>query len=78
MGFCGSMVGSQTAGAYPYIASYNGSWAAIVSATAAVVNTWYHLAASFNGTTTITFTSAPATGTNNIQILHNFAGTAAA
>jgi hypothetical protein len=36
------------------------------------------VAYTFNGTTNITFTSAPATGTNNILLLHNFASTAAA
>jgi len=29
------------------------------------------VAYTFNGTTTVTFTSAPATGTNNILLLHN-------
>ena len=40
----------------------------------------YHnpgIAYTFNGTTTVTFTSAPATGTNNILLLHNFSSTAA-
>ena len=35
------------------------------------------VAYTFNGTTTVTFTSAPATGTNNILLLHNFSSTAA-
>jgi hypothetical protein len=35
------------------------------------------IAYTFNGTTTVTFTSAPATGTNNILLLHNFSSTAA-
>jgi len=35
------------------------------------------VAYTFNGTTTITFTAAPATGTNNILLLHNFSSTAA-
>ena len=35
------------------------------------------VAYTFNGSTTITFTSAPATGTNNILLLHNFSSTAA-
>jgi hypothetical protein len=36
------------------------------------------VAYTFNGSTTITFTSVPATGTNNILLLHNFASTIAA
>jgi len=35
------------------------------------------VAYTFNGTTTVTFTAAPATGTNNILLLHNFSSTAA-
>ena len=35
------------------------------------------VAYTFNGTSTITFTAAPATGTNNILLLHNFASTIA-
>jgi len=35
------------------------------------------VAYTFNGTTTVTFTSAPATGTNNILLLHNFSSTTA-
>jgi hypothetical protein len=35
------------------------------------------VAYTFNGTSTITFTSAPATGTNNILLLHNFSSTRA-
>jgi hypothetical protein len=35
------------------------------------------VAYTFNGTTTVTFTSAPASGTNNILLLHNFSSTAA-
>ena len=32
---------------------------------------------TFNGTTTVHFSAAPATGTNNILLLHNFSSTAA-
>ena len=35
------------------------------------------VAYTFNGTTTITFTSAPNNGTNNILLLHNFSSTVA-
>lgn len=35
------------------------------------------VAYTFNGSTTITFTSAPALGTNNILLLHNFSSTVA-
>lgn len=35
------------------------------------------VAYTFNGSTTITFTSAPNSGTNNILLLHNFSSTSA-
>lgn len=35
------------------------------------------VAYTFNGSTTVTFTSAPNTGTNNILLLHNFSSTTA-
>ena len=54
LGFTASAGASSpdTGGAYPYFGYYPGTWQMIISPTPAVVNTWIHMAAVFNGTST--------------------------